>query len=160
MGSFKCVLNNWLSSDSISSSSIWFFCPLCCTVGSFILFGWFSVCWSGFDHSQTNRFFWDQLHCGIQSAISFLAVGEKKVLIFFTLKHTHALTHLVCRLCRFHGAALCSVRQSSHGGLCKQYRGQLPADHLWRSSLKTHTDTLNFQESKQIYNFYTITLKA
>lgn len=79
--------------------------------------------------------------------------GKKKVLIFFTLKHTHAHTHLVCRLCRFHGAALCSVHQSSHGGLWKQYRGQLPAEGLWRNPLKTQTNTLNFQDTKRIYTF-------
>ena len=53
------------------------------------------VCEFVFDQSQKDRLFWDQLHCGIQSAISFQAGEEKKEYSSQSQSktHTHSLTH-------------------------------------------------------------------
>lgn len=50
--------------------------------------------------------------------------------------HTQICSDLVCRLYRFSGVALRSVRLSSHGGFLPEYRVQLLVESLWRSPLR------------------------
>lgn len=95
MGSFKhaflttgCPVK---VSISLFSSWIWFFCPLCCTVYSYF---WLIFLSAGLALIKAKGTDFPGISCIVGYNLpSHFWQGEKKVLIFFTLKHTYMHSH-------------------------------------------------------------------